>query len=251
MHDLALPRLTGAVVLVGSFGCKNGATVQTLPAQEPAQRAAESFVHCVETGNTLCVEAGQGLGGWDALRLLVWLGSGSPVGVVEALPQELAAHTDPLKVQARFVKEVERYAFAVRGAECEATDMRSLAPLIDEAAQHAIARMQELGLWHGDVTEVVGGLAREAHEQLDGGELVRLDCAHDPFRLYIPVVEEEQRLEVVGMMTLLPTELGGEPLAREHIAERLRSAPLGLEGAGPPIQQGVVHPWIPIPTEVF
>ena len=239
------------LAVVGASGCRPSETVVTLGNEPPERRAAASFVHCVEAGTSLCVESGDESGGWDAFYLLDWLASGSPASIVQVLPRELARHADPLEVQARFVEEVERYASSVRGAECQGVDMRPMKAVIDDAAGLASHRMEDLGLWQGDMQRVVAGLAQEAHDDLDSGALVRLDCHYDPFRLYVAVRESRGRYQVVGMLTLLPPALGGAPLDGAQVDERLHSVPLGLSEAAAPVREGTVSPWLPFPVEVF
>src|SRR5690606_5187732 len=181
--------------------------------------------------------------------LLAWLGGGSPLAILEALPAELAAHADPRRVQRRFVDEVERYAASVRGASCTAVQSQPIDPLIDQVGAVASERVQTLGLWQADMRGITEGLVEEAHEGLGGGTLVRLDCERDPFRLYVATRERDGRHAVVGMTTLLPGFLGGEPPGREVVSERLGSRALGLSTAAAPIAEGVVHPWLAFPVE--
>jgi hypothetical protein len=205
----------------------------------------------VESGTSNCVRAGETLGGWDAFFLLTWLGGGSPLSILEALPSELTAHADPKRVQHRFVEEVERYDTDVRGAECEASDMQPIDPLIDQVAAVAAQRLEKLGMWTSSMADVVAGLQREAHESMGGGFLVRMDCAHDPHRLWLATVEREGAHQVIGMTTLLPHFLGGRPPGRDQLSDRLRSRSLGLSGTSTPIEEGTVHPWVPVAVEEF
>src|SRR5262245_49300318 len=156
------------LLLAFAGGCGRGRTLpSSLPTEEPPRRAAESFLHCVEAGTSGCVEAGDNHGGWDALHLLLWMASGSPVGILEALPTQLARHEDPLLVQDAFVDEVERYAEVVRGAECDSSASQPMHPLIDKAAAIASERLRRLGLQRSGMGKVIAGLQKEAHEQLD------------------------------------------------------------------------------------
>ena len=244
--------LSLALVALSGPGCKNTDVVAApLPPEEAPRRSANSFIHCVESGNSLCIRAGETVGGWDAFFLLTWLGGGSPLSILSALPSELAAHADPKQVQHRFVEEVERYAREVRGAECDAADMQPIDPLIDQVGSVAAERLARLGMWQSNMSTVVDGLVKEAHETMNGGFLVRMDCAHDPHRLWVATVERDGRHHVIGMTTLLPSFLGGQPPGREQLSERLRSRSLGLSATQAPIQEGTVHPWIPIPVEEF
>ncbi|MFO0634720.1 MAG: hypothetical protein U0168_17895 [Nannocystaceae bacterium] len=220
-----------------------------LPNEEPTRRAAESFVHCVEAGTSGCVAAGDNHGGWDALHLLLWLASGSPVGILEALPRQLGEHTNALVVQENFVREVERYATVMRGAECDSVSSQPAAQLIERAASSARKRLERLGMWRGELAEVVEGLRIEAHEELDGGALIRFDCMRDPYRVYLATHDHGGRIVVVGMTTTLAPEFGGDVPSRRDVDVRLTSRPLGLGAAQVPIIEGAVDPWLPFPLE--
>jgi hypothetical protein len=250
---MALGRAWWLVVLAtGLAACKDRDTVKVpLPADDPPVRAAASFVHCVEAGTSLCVKSENTAGGWDAFYLLTWLSTGSPVGILEALPQELVDHTDPQRVQDRFVEEVERYAISIRGAECDASKQFGMDKLIDDAAELARTRLERLGLWKRNMASVVDGLAAEAHDDLGGGYLVRLECVREPYRVYVATRERDGQHHVVGMTTLLPQQLGGDAPSREAIEKRLQSQALGLDAAAAPINEGDVHAWLPFPVEEF
>ncbi|MCA9649381.1 MAG: hypothetical protein KC501_05700 [Myxococcales bacterium] len=235
--------------LVLAPACKKDPPVVQLPNAPASDRAAQSFVHCVEARTSQCVEPAEQLAGWDAFYLLAWLGGGSPVSVLEALPQELSAHADPRLVQRRLVEEVERYAAAIRGAECDAVGSQPIDPLIDQVATVAVERLGRLGLWQGDMQAITNGLVEEAHEELSGGFLVRLDCRRDPFRLYVATRERDGRHVVVGLTTFLPSFVDPEPPGREMVAERLQSRALGLSNVAVPVIEGAVDPWLAFPVE--
>jgi hypothetical protein len=236
-------------LLVSAAACKKDPPKVELPSAPAQERSAQSFVHCVESSTSLCVEAADQLAGWDAFYLLVWLAGGSPTAILEALPSELSDHADPRRVQRRFVDEVERYAATIRGAACTSVGSQPIDPLIDRVAAVADERLRTLGIWQGGMQAVAEGLVEEAHEGLGGGFLVRLDCERDPFRLYVATRERDGRFAVVGMTTLLPELVGGDPPSREAVAERLRSRALGLSDASAPIVEGVVDPWLAFPVE--
>lgn len=238
-------------LLSACAACKKDPPVVQLPNEPPPQRAAQSFVHCVEARTSQCVEAAAELSGWDAFYLLTWLGGGSPLAILEALPGELADHTDPRRVQRRFVDEVERYASYIRGAECEGVSSQPIDPLIDQVASVAAHRLARFGLWTENIKAITAGLVEEAHEELGGGSLVRLDCKDDPFRLYVATREREGRQAVVGLTTLLPRFIDAEPPDREVVSERLRSGPLGLANSTAPVVEGIVDPWLRFPVEEF
>jgi hypothetical protein len=242
-----------AGLLATVAGCKAKVEIKTLGDESPSRRTAASFVHCIEAGTSICVNQGNISGGWDAFYLLQWMADGSPVSVMYALPQELAAHEDPRMVQQRLVSEVERYANAVRGAECDPADAMQLTPLIDTAAQRAAERLQRLGMLEGNLQVIIEGLAEEAHAGLDGGELVRLDCRYDPYRLYIASrrSEEDGVQRVLGMTTMLPPSLGGDVPGRDVVSERLHSRAIGLDSAAPPLVDGGMNAWLPFEVELF
>lgn len=241
-----------AFALVGGLACKSDdIVVAPLPPEEAPRRAANSFVHCVEAETSGCIKSGETVGGWDAFYLLTWLGGGSPLSILEALPRELSAHADPLRVQRRFVEEVERYAPAIRGAECDAADMQPIDPLIDQVASVAAERVARLGLWTGNSAQVIEGLKDEAHDTLGGGYLVRMDCRYDPHRLWVATRQRDGVHSVVGITTILPRFLGGTIPERQAVTSRLQSRSLGLSAAAAPVQEGAVDPWLPFPVEVF
>lgn len=251
LHRRWLIGLAGVLTLGLAGGCRAKVEIQVLPDEAPARRTAASFVHCVEMGTSQCVTSEQTAGGWDAFYLLAWLSDGSPVSILDALPAELARHQDPKYVQARLVDEVERYASTIRGAECSPSSMQEIGPLIDKAAAVASNRLAELGLWQGNLAKVVQGLAEEAHEDLDGGQLVKMDCSYDPHRLYVASTRVEGVNRVVGMTTFMPQHLGGDIPDRDFVSERLQSRALGLSLASAPITEGTISPWMPFPVEIF
>jgi len=246
------PALAAALVatLACVGACNRGRVVDSsLPRTSPAARTADSFVHCIETGTTVCVAAGQLGGGWDALHILLWLADGSPVAILEALPRELAAHTDPLRVQAKLVAEVDRYGAALRGAECQSVATRPLPGLVDQAADLATKRLQRLGLWRKELETVVRGLQQEAHDDLDEGHLVRIDCSYDPYRVYLVTRPHEGRIHVVGMTTVLAPAFGGDVLDRRSVQARLSGPSLGLGGTQANIQEDTIDTWLRFPLE--
>jgi hypothetical protein len=236
-------------LLAVAAACKKDPPPVMLPNDPAQERTAQSFVHCMEASGSQCVEPADQLAGWDAFYLLTWLSGGSPAAILEALPTALADHADPRRVQRRFVDEVERYYVTVRGAGCESTSSQPIDPLIDQVAAVATERLRTLGLWQAGMQAVAQGLAEEAHEGLRGGFLVRLDCERDPFRLYVATRERDGHHAVVGMTTLLPDTIGGDPPSREIVAERLRSRALGLSDASAPVIEGFVDPWLAFPVE--
>jgi hypothetical protein len=229
--------------------CKKDPPPVMLPNDPAQERTAQSFVHCVEASGSQCVPPAEQLAGWDAFYLLAWLSGGSPVAILEALPSALADHADARRVQRRVVDEVERYSATIRGAACEPLSSQPIDPLIDQVAAVAAERLRRLGLWQAGMQAVTQGLAEEAHEGLRGGFLVRLDCERDPFRLYLATRERDGRHAVVGITTLLPEIIGGDPPSREIVTVRLRSRALGLSDAAAPVVEGMVDPWLAFPVE--
>ena len=251
--DMAHDRVTAALFLVAGValgGCNRGRVVDSsLPKTTPAARAADSFVHCVEVGTSGCVAPGENHGGWHALHLLLWLASGSPVAILDVLPRELDRHADPLAVQQSFVLEVERYAEALRGGECQSVATRPLPALVDQAARVATERLQRLGLWRRDMEAVIAGLGEEAHEDLDEGHMVRLDCGYDPYRVYLITRPRDGRIRVVGMTTTLAPVFGGDALDPRSVQTRLDGPTFGLAGSQAPIPEDTIDAWLRFPVE--
>src|SRR5262245_44246613 len=89
----SLPVIAVAVALAG---CKaKTGEMRTVGPAEPAQRAATSFVHCVEAEGGGCITRDSKQSSWDAFALLQWLGAGSPISILQALRRELEHHRDP------------------------------------------------------------------------------------------------------------------------------------------------------------
>jgi len=239
----------GVLAIVPLLGCAPKVDIARLPDQTPTFRAANSFIHCVEGANSLCVKSGRALVGWDALFLLVWLSDGSPVSIVGALQPQLNAHSNPRVVERRFVEEIERYAAVLRGAECDAVAERPLGGLIDEVSRDAVARLQRLGLWQRGMVEAVTLLTAEAHRDLEDGALVRLDCKSDPYRVHVAAIESDGFYEIIGMTTLLPEKLGDLRPSSEVVQDRLQSRSLGLAGAAGMIAENTIDPWLTFPVE--
>jgi hypothetical protein len=245
---MLLTALAFSVVALAS-GCRAPEIASPLPGVSAEQRAAQSFVHCVEGGTSGCVATGDKHTGWDALHLMLWLATGSPLAVLDTLPAQLAAHADPRKAQAAFVDEVERYAISLRGAECAANGSQPLEQVIERAAKLSATRLERLGMWRRDLAQVVDGLRREAHDELDGGHLVRMSCTYDPFRVYLVTRAHDGTTSVVGMTTTLDPSFGGDLPQRKNVRTRLASDALGLGGASAPVLEGTVDPWMPFPLE--
>ncbi len=231
--------------------CKTKSTPAPVMPDEPAKRAAVSFVHCVEAGSSRCIKGDVGLGGWDAFSLLGWLTGGSPLTILQAFPRELERHTDAKKVQAKLVATVGRYQMVIRGAECEPVSSQLIMPLLDTVGKAAQERLTKLGLWQDAMAEVIEGLHREARENLENGHIIRMRCRSDPYQLYIATTQIDERQAVVGLTTVLPKFLGGEAPDRAVIRGRLESRVLGLANVPAPIPDNYVHSWVPTPVEEF
>ena len=248
VHRLALSLLAASL---GVSACKPEAPAPPqLDAAEPARRAAQGFVHCIEQDAAQCVQGAERQGAWDAFSLLGWLGSGSPIAILGAFARELEHHSDPRHVQRRFVARIETYGPVVRGAGCETSQMLPIAELLPKLRQETQARLGRLGLWTAEVAQVVDGLAGEAEEGLADGYLVRVECREDPWQLYLAAASSGARYHVVGLVPTLPQYLGGEGQNRE-VSHRVQGRVLGAKGSVVTVQEGIVHAWLPFPIEEF
>ncbi len=243
--------LAGVAAFVGLGACKPPQPTEHFPDVAPTARSAQSFVHCVEQGTSACIHSEGITGAWDAFSTLIWIAGGTPTALLERLPGHLSSHGDRRLVLARFVEETERYADVLRGAECDAKRASNMRPLVERAAQTAAARLERLSMWSGNLGPLVEGLAREAHEGLDVGDMVEFECRYDPFLLYVGVTDVEGLNKVVGFTTWLPTVLGGKEFDRLAVRARLEGRALGLRTAAAIAAEGVVDAWIPVAPEVF
>ncbi|PRP91814.1 hypothetical protein ENSA5_52510 [Enhygromyxa salina] len=244
-------------LLVATSMAASGCTPNTGPAAtvgpaEPARRAAQSFVHCVESEGGGCVARDPKQGSWDAFALLQWLGAGSPTSILQALRRELEHHRNPFAVQDRFVVVASRYREPLRGAECTPESATPIAELLPKAVSQVETRMQSLGLWRNDLEEVVGGLAEEAETGLADGWLVHMTCYGDPYEIWVATAKRDERQVVVGMLTSMPGWLGSGPLDDERVEGRIHSRTLGDSTTLGVVREGSVDTrWIPIPIEEF
>jgi hypothetical protein len=242
--------LVAAIALAGCNG-KDG-PARTVGPAEPAQRAATSFVHCVEAEGGGCIAPDAKQTSWDAFALLEWLGAGSPTSILQALQRELLHHRDPNAVQDRFVTLTSRYREPLRGAECKPESATPLTELLPKLTSRVETRMQTLGLWRDDLAGIVSVLDQEAKDGLTDGWLVHMTCYGDPYELWIATARHEDRQVVVGMLTSLPSWLGGGPLDDERVEGRIRSGTLGNSTTLGVIREGTVDTrWIPVPIEEF
>jgi hypothetical protein len=247
---LAMPTLAAAVALAGCTP-KTG-EVRTIGPAEPAQRAATSFVHCVEAEGGGCISPDPKQASWDAFALLQWLGAGSPISILQALRRELEHHRDPLAVQDRFVVVTSRYRESLRGAECTPESATPMTELLPKLSSRVETRLQTLGLWREDLEKVVAVLLDEAGNGLADGWLVHMTCFGDPYELWIATAKHDDRQVVVGMLTSLPSWLGGGQLDDERVEGRLANGTLGNSKPLGVIREGTVDTrWVPIPIEEF
>lgn len=250
-NHLTMGLLVAAAVATSACQNKTG-EVQTFSPSEPAQRAATSFVHCVESDGGGCVAPNPKLGSWDAFALLQWLGGGSPTSILQALRRELEHHRDTYAVQDRFVVMTSRYRVPLRGAECRPESAAPISELLPKLVSHVITRMKSLGLWRDDFEQLVDGLAGEVKDGLADGWLVHMTCFGDPYEVWVATAKQDERQIVVGMLTSLPDWLGGGPLADGHVEVRIQNRTPGSAKTFGVIREGTVDTrWIPIPIEEF
>jgi hypothetical protein len=246
----SLPMLLTAMVALTGCKPKDG-LVRTIGPAEPAQRAATSFVHCVEAEGGGCITRDPKQTSWDAFALLEWLGAGSPTSILQALRRELEHHRDPNAVQDRFVSLTSRYREPLRGAECKPESATPLTELLPKVTSRVESRMKALGLWRDDLAGVVSVLSEEAKDGLADGWLVHMTCYGDPYELWVATAQQEDRQVVVGLLTTLPSWLGGGPLDDERVEGRIRGTVGNATTLGV-IREGTVDTrWIPIPVEEF
>jgi hypothetical protein len=251
VHDAKLVALlTGALLL---SGCPKTETENvSVGPEEPARRAAQSFVHCIEQEGGGCVAPDDKQGAWDAFALLQWLGGGSPTSILQALQRELAHHRDPLAVEDRFVMLAARYREPLRGAECEPVEASPVTDLMPKLRARVEGRLQGIGLWREDMQGLVDALSREAQRGLEGGWLVHMRCENEPFDIWVATAVHDERQVVVGMQTQVPTWLGGSELDEDQLETRIRSRTLGTTTTLGVIREGTVDStWLPIAIEEF
>lgn len=239
--------------LLACSGCeKNNSTARTVLPAEPAQRAAVSFIHCVEQEGGSCVTRDPAHGSWDAFALLNWLGAGSPTSILRALRRELDHHRDPLAVQDRFVALAARYREPLRGAECQPQSAVPITELLPKLVTRVESRMQGLGLWRTDLAQVVDGLANEAEHGLGEGWLVHMTCYGDPYEIWVATAKREDRQVVVGLLTSLPAHLGGHTPDDEVVEGRIGGRISGSSTTLGVVREGTVDTrWLPISIEEF
>jgi hypothetical protein len=209
-------------------------------------------VHCVEQEGGSCVVRDPGHGSWDAFALLNWLGAGSPTAILQALRKELDHHRDPHAVQDRFVTLAARYREPLRGAECHPESAVPMTELLPKLVSRVESRMTSLGLWRSDLEQVVNGLANEAENGLAEGWLVHMVCYSDPYDIWVATTKREDRQVVVGLLTSLPTYLGGVPMSEDAVEKRISSRVSGSPTSLGVVREGTVDSrWVPIPIEEF
>lgn len=245
---LALSALLCALPGLGACKSDDGVTNKPVAPTERPRRASVAFVRCIEQSGAGCVEMSGQLGAWDAFSVLGWLASGSPLGILRRLPQELAHHSDRNLVLRRFTAAAGRIQQPLRGAECEAKNVIELDPLIPELERAATARLQNIGIWNGDLETVVQGLAKESRG-LKGGYIVEMGCMSEPYSFYVATAQDGERQLAVGLLSGLPEFLGGHSPSREIVERSLQAKTLDAGmGAG---DSNLIHPWIPVAPEGF
>jgi len=254
MHRLATLGFSisvGVSAVALTSGCQPSTTVaRTVGPAEPAQRAAVSFVHCVEQDGGGCVTRDPLHVSWDAFALLNWLGAGSPTSILLGLRREVEHHSDRLAVQDRLVSVAARYREPLRGAECKPESATPLTELLPRVVARVQARMQSLGLWRPDFEELVASLAGEATAGLDGGWLVHMTCYGDPYELWLATAKRDERQVVVGILSSLPAYLGGEPLSDDFVEGRIRARSSGSSVNIGVVREGAVDSrWMPFSIE--
>jgi len=246
--------LLGALFgLAAVSGCQGrGGTAEPVPPTVPAQRAAQSFVHCVEIDGGGCVTNHPEFAAWDAFSLLGWLASGSPTSILEALPRELNHHASQRSIQQRFVRQVDDQSMVLRGAECSPENAAAFGELLPKLREAVQQRMTAMGIWGPDLEVVVDGLVEEARRGLADGYLIGMRCQSDPWRVYMATSKGESRFIVVGMLMELPEFLGGDSPARDASSGRLRSIHIGRDSQTMSAAvENAIHPWVQIPVQEF
>lgn len=253
MHRQILTRALTLVAVVALSGCKTTTTeARSVGPAEPAQRAAVSFVHCVEQDGGACVTRNPMHGSWDAFALLNWLGAGTPTSILQALRRELEHHRDPLAVQDRFVALAARYREPLRGAECRPESAVPMTEVLPKLVTRVETRLETIGLWRSDLEQVVAGLANEAEDGLGDGWLVHMTCYGAPWEIWVATAKREDRQVVIGMLPSVPTYLGGDPLSDEVVEGRIRGRTSGRSTTLGVVREGTVDSrWLPIPIEEF
>ena len=247
---LALGLATWMAAGMAASGCNRGNedTNKPIPETERPRRAAMAFVRCVESSGSSCVEASDQLGAWDAFSTLGWLAGGSPLSILRNLQRELTQHSDRNLVLKRFAADTKRFSQPLRGAECTPVKVIKLDPLLEMLEEKAAARLQNVGIWSGDLERVIKGLAEESRG-LNGGYITQLECQRDPYVFYVATAVDGERQFAVGVMATLPQFLGGSDPDRRSLDESRRG--VALEGNVAAIDEVIVDTWIPIAPEVF
>jgi hypothetical protein len=218
----------------------------------PAQRAAQSWVHCLEQNGGACVSNYQQFASWDAYALLGWLASGSPTSILAGLRQELQHHRDERSVQRRMIAISDAAAAELRGAECRSVDVMEFTDVIPKLEEAAKARMRYFGLLNGQMETIIQGLVAEATDGLNTGYFVTMECVNEPYATYVAAAEHENHYIVAGMMLELPDYLGGSRPIRSRDTGELLPMRTGVSKATETSAvEGTVHPWINIVVEEF
>ncbi|NVB38625.1 hypothetical protein G6O69_12360 [Pseudenhygromyxa sp. WMMC2535] len=245
--------LAAALALLALSACKTTTTTsETVGPAEPARRAAQSFVHCVESEGGGCVRRDPKQGSWDAFSLLNWLGAGSPTSILRSLQRELEHHRDPLSIQDRLVVQAGRFREPLRGAECKPESAAPMTEVLPKLVARVQTRMEGLGLWRNDLAAVVDALKGEVEDGLSDGWLVHMTCYGDPYEIWVATALEEERQVVVGMLTMLPPWLGGHQPSEEVVEGRLRTRTPSSSTTLGVVREGTIDSnWLPLAVEEF
>lgn len=218
------------------------------PATEFPRRAAIAFVRCVEQTGSMCVEGSEQLGAWDAFSVMGWLAAGSPLSILKNVRRELGHHSDGKAVLRRFVATTEAMREPLRGAECDAERVIPLDELIAQLAPATKTRLENIGIWNGDLEAVVDGLQSES-SRLNGGYLVEMKCLSAPYSFYIATAVDGERHMAVGILSGLPEFLGGSTPSRQVVERSLKSTTLEVGTQG--VTEGIAHPFLNFPVEAL
>jgi hypothetical protein len=239
--------LVSALMAVATASCtkpEETRTAKPVAETERPRRSAIAFVRCLEQTGGQCVQPHDGLYGWDSFSLLGWLASGNPPGILRSLGTQLREHSDTVLIQRRFVAWMNDLREPLRGAECQPAAITPLKDLLPSLRTAAETRLSNLGLWNADFQGVVGTLSEEASEALSAGYLVEMTCLSSPYGFYVATADEDGIQVAVGMLSALPSFLGGEPPGRQQVEGRL-SGVTPIANAN----DKIVSPWIPVSLE--
>lgn len=212
-----------------------------------ARRVASSFARCVEQSGATCVGNSPQMRAFDAVALMQWMHEASPVALLAALPAQVRAQQDFEGVQSRFARFAQQARVDMRGAGCTGAQTQPFPKVTALLARSLRARMQQLGLYDAQISELITELDRQAKEGLKGGYAVQVECSQAPELQFMAAVASSQgRLQVLGMTVgSIDAMMGRSP--KTGVADRPPREPTVLA-------QGVpdrVHPWISASMEAY